>query len=84
MTGQTNVERRTFPQSIAAGSDAALASLLSHRATAQPDKATSAASGRFEIGCDVGTRQDRDKVDHVHREKEVPPELADVQRRADD
>ena len=48
MTGQTNVERRTFPQSIAAGSDAALASLLSHRAAAQPDKATSAASDHFE------------------------------------
>ena len=48
MTGQTNVERRTLPQSITAGSDAALASLLSHRATAQPDKATSAASDHFE------------------------------------
>jgi hypothetical protein len=50
MTGQTNIERRTFLQSITAASDAALSSsLLSHRPTAQPlDKATSAASDHFE------------------------------------
>jgi haloacetate dehalogenase len=49
MPGQTNVERRTFPQSITVASDAALSSLLlSHRAAAQPDKATSAASDHFE------------------------------------
>jgi haloacetate dehalogenase len=50
MTGQINIERRTFLQSITAASGAALSSsLLSHRATAQPlDKATSAASDHFE------------------------------------
>ena len=49
MTGQTNVERRTFPQSPTSASDAALSPLLlSHRASAQPGKATSAASDHFE------------------------------------
>jgi haloacetate dehalogenase len=48
MTGQTNIERRAFLQSITAASAAALSSSL-HRATAQPlDKATSAASDQFE------------------------------------
>jgi haloacetate dehalogenase len=50
MTCQTNIERRTFLQSITAVSGAALSwSLLSERATAQPlDKATSATSDHFE------------------------------------
>jgi haloacetate dehalogenase len=50
MTSQTNIERRTLLQSIAAASDAALSSsLLSQHTAAQPlDKATSAASDHFE------------------------------------
>jgi haloacetate dehalogenase len=49
MTGQTNMERRTFLRSITAASAALSSSLLSHRATAQPlDKATPAGSDHFE------------------------------------
>jgi haloacetate dehalogenase len=49
MPSQTNIERRTFLQSIAAASAALSSALLWHRATARPlDKATSAASDHFE------------------------------------